>query len=167
MYPKKIVIEPTTRCNFKCEMCVKQSRGCRIKEGDMGLSVFQSVTPLLPHANTIIFTGIGEPLLYEGLETCLSTARDQMPEKSTRGFQTNGKLLTQSRAERYFEIPMDLAVSKGLRRGTRRGQLPIWKGIKRLSKEEHAVFQKRALVLAKELRTTRVHLDALLWVQER
>ncbi|MCP4719003.1 MAG: radical SAM/SPASM family putative metalloenzyme maturase, partial [Desulfobacteraceae bacterium] len=98
MYPKKIVIEPTTRCNFKCEMCVKQSNGCKIKEGDLGLAVLEAVSPWLPHANSIIFTGIGEPLLYKDLETCLATARQKMPEKSTRGFQTNGKLLTKSRA---------------------------------------------------------------------
>ncbi|RLB88531.1 MAG: radical SAM protein [Deltaproteobacteria bacterium] len=98
MYPKKIVIEPTTRCNFKCEMCVKQSPGCQIKEGDMGRPLFRAIAPWLSHVNTIIFTGIGEPLLYDDLETCLSTARDRMPEKGIRGFQTNGKLLTQERA---------------------------------------------------------------------
>lgn len=71
------------------------------------------------------------------------------------------------RAERFFEVPMDLAVSKGLRRGTQRGQLPTWNGIKRLRKEDHEIYQQRALDLAKEIGTTRVHLDALLWVQER
>jgi putative metalloenzyme radical SAM/SPASM domain maturase len=98
MYPKKIVIEPTTRCNFKCEMCVKQSPGCKIKEGDLGPGLFRAIAPSLPHVNTLIFTGIGEPLLYDDLETCLSMARDRMPENSTRGFQTNGKLLTKPRA---------------------------------------------------------------------
>ncbi len=39
-----------------------------------------------------------EPLLYEDLETCMPAAQAGMPEKSTRGFQTNGKLLTKSRA---------------------------------------------------------------------
>ncbi|OQY53349.1 MAG: hypothetical protein B6230_00570 [Desulfobacteraceae bacterium 4572_89] len=98
MYPKKLIIEPTTRCNFKCEMCVKQSQGCQIKEGDLGFDVFESLDPLLPQANTIIFTGIGEPLLYKDLELCLETARSKMPGKTIRGFQTNGKLLTPDRA---------------------------------------------------------------------
>ena len=60
--------------------------------------LFRAIAPWLSHVNTIVFTGIGEPLLYEGLETCLAAARDRMPEKSTRGFQTNGKLLTRERA---------------------------------------------------------------------
>ncbi len=98
MYPQKLIIEPTTRCNFKCEMCVKQSQGCQIKEGDLGLDVFESLAPLLPQVNTIIFTGIGEPLLYKGLESCLEMAKHKMPENSIQGFQTNGKLLTPNRA---------------------------------------------------------------------
>jgi putative metalloenzyme radical SAM/SPASM domain maturase len=79
-------------------MCVKQSLGCQIKEGDLEPGVFPAVAPLLPHVNTLIFTGIGEPLLYPDLEACLAAARDRMPQKSIRGFQTNGKLLTQDRA---------------------------------------------------------------------
>ena len=26
-YPEKLIIEPSTRCNFNCKMCVKQSSG--------------------------------------------------------------------------------------------------------------------------------------------
>lgn len=98
MTPKKIIIEPTTRCNFKCEMCVKQSLGCRIREGDMDSGVFDSLVPLLDQVTTLIFTGIGEPLLHGKLENWLTRARDKMPKDSTRGFQTNGKLLTRARA---------------------------------------------------------------------
>lgn len=98
MYPQRLIIEPTTRCNFTCEMCVKQSEGCRILEGDLEPAVFQSLLPLLPRLTTLIFTGIGEPLLYQDLESCLETASRLMPEKSTKGFQTNGKLLTPQRA---------------------------------------------------------------------
>ena len=68
MTPGKLIIEPTTRCNFKCEMCVKQSKGCRIIEGDLKEDVFRALTPLFPGIHTLTLTGIGEPLLYEGLE---------------------------------------------------------------------------------------------------
>lgn len=98
MTPKKLIMEPTTRCNFKCEMCVKQSQGCRIREGDMGPEVFKALAPIFPHIHSLTLTGIGEPLMYNNLETCLSLARNTMPEKGIRGFQTNGKLLTRERA---------------------------------------------------------------------
>ena len=70
-------------------------------------------------------------------------------------------------AEPFLEIPVDSAVAKGLRRGTPRGSLPSWPGLKGLKPVDHAVFQQRALELARQLKTTRVHLDTVLWVQER
>ncbi len=97
-YPEKLVIEPTTRCNFKCEMCVKQSNGCQIEEGDLTQNIFSRCEPLFPHLETIIFTGIGEPLLNNDLEKFILKAKQEMPEKSVRGFQTNGKLLSYDRA---------------------------------------------------------------------
>lgn len=96
--PGKLIIEPTTRCNFKCGICVKQSGRADIPEGDMSEAVFQALTPLFPHIHTFILTGIGEPLLYIDLESRISRAASAMPENSIRGFQTNGKLMTRERA---------------------------------------------------------------------
>jgi putative metalloenzyme radical SAM/SPASM domain maturase len=96
-YPERLIIEPTTRCNFNCEMCVKQSSGCQIVEGDLTKKIFSKCEPLLSNLNTIIFTGIGEPLLNNNLEEYVSCAKEKMPQHSTRGFQTNGKLLTKDR----------------------------------------------------------------------
>ncbi len=64
----------------------------------MDSSVFDSLVPLLSQVHTLIFTGIGEPLLHGKLENWLTRARDEMPRGSIRGFQTNGKLLTRDRA---------------------------------------------------------------------
>ncbi|MCG8635886.1 MAG: radical SAM/SPASM family putative metalloenzyme maturase [Desulfobacterales bacterium] len=98
MRPKKLIIEPTTQCNFKCEMCVKQSPGCRIPERNMNPEIFERLNPLFPHIHTFILTGIGEPLMNSNLESWISGAGSAMPENSIRGFQTNGKLLTRQRA---------------------------------------------------------------------
>lgn len=97
-YPEKLIIEPSTRCNFNCKMCVKQSSGCQIIEGDLTEAIFSQCEPLLFNLNTIIFTGIGEPLLNNNLEEFVSHAKEKMPQHSTRGIQTNGKLLTKNRA---------------------------------------------------------------------
>jgi len=96
-YPEKLVIEPTTRCNFKCRMCVKQSNGCQIAEGDLTQTIFSRCESLFPHLKIIIFTGIGEPLLNDDLEKFLFKAKQKMPNNSVRGFQTNGKLLSYDR----------------------------------------------------------------------
>ncbi len=105
--PKKLIIEPTTRCNFKCEMCVKQSKGCEILEGDMEERIFSKCEPLFPHLSSVIFTGIGEPLLHTRLEDYISRAYKMMPKDSVRGFQTNGKLLTTQRAVSLFEAGLN------------------------------------------------------------
>ncbi|RLC06342.1 MAG: radical SAM protein [Deltaproteobacteria bacterium] len=101
--PEKLILEPTTRCNFKCDMCVKQSKGCRIAEGDLDDDLFSRCEGLFSHLKSVIFTGIGEPLLNINLENYISRARDLMPEESIKGFQTNGKLLTQKRAISLFK----------------------------------------------------------------
>lgn len=106
-HPKKLVIEPTTRCNFKCDMCVKQSAGCKIPEKDLEDETFAAFVPLLPKLNTIIFTGIGEPLLHPGLERFISTAKKRMPSGSIIGFQTNGKLLSRQKAVSLLEAGLN------------------------------------------------------------
>ena len=101
--PEKLILEPTTRCNFKCDMCVKQSQGCEIVEGDLDKEVFSRCESLFPTVKSVIFTGIGEPLLNDNLDAYISRAKDLMPKKSIRGFQTNGKLLTRKRAISLFK----------------------------------------------------------------
>ena len=34
-YPSKLFVEVTSRCNMRCRMCVKQTAGCGIAEGDL------------------------------------------------------------------------------------------------------------------------------------
>ncbi len=70
-------------------------------------------------------------------------------------------------AERHFEIPMDSAVAKGLHREFPRGTFRSWPSLKRLTRIEHAEYQHRSRLLATKSGLARVHLDAVLWVQER
>jgi len=77
--PSKIYIEVTTRCNLNCSMCVKQAEGCGIRDGDFDLNLSRSILSVLPDINTVILSGIGEPLLYNSLspliEICKITCR--------------------------------------------------------------------------------------------
>ena len=70
-------------------------------------------------------------------------------------------------AESFFEVPVDSAVARGLRRECPRGTFPAWPGLKRLGQAEHAEYQCHAAELANRTGLARVHLDAVLWVQER
>lgn len=72
------------------------------------------------------------------------------------------------RAEPFFEVPVDSAVARGLRlKQSKDEKLPTWRGLVSLTAEENEKFQERATVLAQELGIARVHLDAVLWVQQR
>lgn len=101
--PKKIYIETTTRCNLRCDKCIKQIKNNGIIEGDMPIEVFEKILPDLSSVDQLILNGIGEPLLHPDLEKMIEAARKAMPEKSSIGFQTNGWLMTAERARRLAE----------------------------------------------------------------
>jgi len=97
-YPSRLFVETTTRCNLRCRMCVKQTEGNCISEGDMAPEVFAALEPALPHAESLVLNGIGEPLLHRGLENFISRAKELMPAGSWVGFQSNALLLNDARA---------------------------------------------------------------------
>lgn len=70
-------------------------------------------------------------------------------------------------AERFFEVPLDSIVAKGLKSCLPRGTLPRWIGVKHLRPEDSALFQEAALALCRAWRIPRVHLDTFLWVRGR
>lgn len=69
--------------------------------------------------------------------------------------------------EQWLEIPLDSAVTKGLKRKAGRGKLPSWPGLKNMNKDVSVKFQEYANILAKETGMNRVHLDIYLWLENR
>lgn len=106
-YPSRLFVETTTRCNMKCQMCVKQSMGSGLEEGDLSLETFQAVEPALSRAEALILNGIGEPLLHPDLESFIRRAKELMPAGSWVGFQSNGLLLDDVRAESLVKAGLD------------------------------------------------------------
>ncbi len=96
--PSKLFVEVTTRCNLRCAMCVKQTGGNGLVEGDLSPEVFAALAPALPHLHPLVLSGIGEPLLHPGLEAFVRRARENLPGHGWVGFQTNGVLLDDARA---------------------------------------------------------------------
>jgi putative metalloenzyme radical SAM/SPASM domain maturase len=106
-YPSKLFVEVTTRCNLKCQMCVKQTWDNGIEEGDLSMSTFEALTPALPFAEMLVLNGIGESLLHPDLEEFIREAKKLMPAGSWVGFQSNGLLLDQSRAFSLVDAGLD------------------------------------------------------------
>jgi putative metalloenzyme radical SAM/SPASM domain maturase len=105
--PSKLFVEVTSRCNIACTMCVKQSTYCGIVDGDMKLSTFESLFPVLPEIDSLVLNGIGEPLLHPDLEQFVSEARVRMPSDGLISFQTNGLLLTDIRMHDLVQAGLD------------------------------------------------------------
>ena len=106
-HPTKLFVEVTTRCNLRCAMCVKFAPGQGLVEGDMTDETFERLAPAFPHLEALILNGIGEPLLHRGLERFIGLARASMPTSGWIGFQTNGQLIGQRRAESLVAAGVD------------------------------------------------------------
>lgn len=106
-YPSKMFVELTTRCNLSCHMCVKQSWGNGIEEGDMTRETFMKLVPAFPHLEGLLLNGIGESLLHPQLEEFISIAKEHMPSGSWVGFQSNGLLLDEARAVSLLDAGLD------------------------------------------------------------
>jgi putative metalloenzyme radical SAM/SPASM domain maturase len=98
LYPTKLFVETTTRCNLRCAMCVKQTQDHSLEEGDLSLHTFAALEPAFPNLEALVLSGIGEPLLHPGLEGFVRLARRAMPASGWIGFQSNGLLLDEARA---------------------------------------------------------------------
>jgi radical SAM protein with 4Fe4S-binding SPASM domain len=88
-------IEPTTRCNFRCEFCY----GRYIEQGSLRIQDFFKILDQVPGVQAVEITGEGEPLvnrhIFEMIEACAS-----------RGIwthiTTNGSLVTESTCARLL-----------------------------------------------------------------
>jgi putative metalloenzyme radical SAM/SPASM domain maturase len=106
-HPSKLFVEVTTRCNLRCAMCVKESAGQAIRDGDMTRETFARLAPAFPHLDALVLNGIGEPLLHPDLEGFVELARRDMPATGWIGFQTNAQLLGPRRAQTLVHAGVD------------------------------------------------------------
>jgi putative metalloenzyme radical SAM/SPASM domain maturase len=106
-HPSKLFVETTTLCNLGCFMCVKQTAGCGMTEGEMTPETFAALAPAFPHLEALVLNGVGEPLLNRHLEEFIRIARSAMPASGWIGFQSNGLLLTGTRARSLVEAGLD------------------------------------------------------------
>lgn len=74
-----------------------------------------------------------------------------------------------SKTEEWLEIPLDSLIADRLKQEAKKIdiQLPRWKGLIGLTKDDSSIFQGFAKQLASSERISRVHLDMRLWIEER
>lgn len=94
MYPRKLYVETTTRCNMNCGMCVKHVPGSVISNKHFDTELFTRIHSALPTIDALVLNGIGEPLLHPDILQMVKTAKKHMADTSWIGFQTNGTLIT-------------------------------------------------------------------------
>lgn len=106
-HPSRLFVELTTRCNLKCDMCVKQNGIGGIPDGSMSPETFEALAPAFPHLDALVLNGIGESLLHPQLEAFIARAKSLMPEHAWVGFQSNGMALNDQRAVSLVEAGLD------------------------------------------------------------
>ncbi len=73
------------------------------------------------------------------------------------------ELIDFERIEKWMEVPLDSFVAKGIREDYTRELLPPWRGLKGLTPQTNALYQKAAYDLGKSFHLSRVHLDVVYW----
>lgn len=167
-HPTRIYLETTTRCNLSCAMCVKQSSGGDIAEGDFSPTAFTALESALPHIESLILNGIGEPMLYPHLEQLIRYASERVEPGTHIGFQTNGMLVSRENARSLIDaglnlicVSMDASTSDTFSEMREGGEISGAENALSIFREESSALGKK-LRLGIEFVLTRDNLQQLL-----
>ena len=104
--PKKIYLELTSRCNLHCSMCFRKLWFDEA-EGDMTDELLRRVAcqlPQLASLETVVFGGVGEPLLDARLSSLVKSFHVQGLHTE---IITNGSLLTAALSQALVDAGLD------------------------------------------------------------
>lgn len=102
---KKIYLEPTTRCNFSCVTCIRNS--WFDEPGDMNRKTFQKLLESfndLPVLETVHFGGFGEPLLHPEIFDMVGAVKNLGLRAE---MITNGSLLKENVVRELIGLGLD------------------------------------------------------------
>lgn len=102
--PTHIQVEPTTKCNLNCKICMRSNEvNC-----DMSLELFKSIIDQLKYpgllTRSINLTGLGEPLLNPHLVDMVKYASEK---KLKVGFTDNFTLMDRNKSFNLIEAGLD------------------------------------------------------------
>jgi MoaA/NifB/PqqE/SkfB family radical SAM enzyme len=103
--PTELYVEPTNRCNSRCETCVRtfnQQEPLR----DMALEEFRPVVDQLPWLHRVVLHGVGEPLLNRALPSMIAHLKRRQDPPHVL-FNSNAILLGPDWQEALLEAGLD------------------------------------------------------------
>lgn len=103
MKPERLIVEISNECNFECQMCFLMQKNGSRQKSFMDLNEFVKMADLLPHLESLVFSGFGEPLLNPEIYEMVRFAKSRMQVNSNISIQTNGYLLTEEKAIALIE----------------------------------------------------------------
>lgn len=101
-YPRRLVLELTNGCNFKCIMCGRDES--RFENNFFNPDYLQQIEPILPYINEVTLFGWGEPTIHPKFKDILKFFNKYPARKY---FVTNGSMLRKIR-EFLFEYKVDI-----------------------------------------------------------
>jgi len=102
---KKIYLEVTTRCNFDCTTCIRNSWDDEL--GHMDVKVFSALVNQLkelPDLHTVHFGGFGEPLSHPSIFEMIKSIKELGLKVE---MITNGSLLTKDTINKLIDLQLD------------------------------------------------------------
>jgi len=99
-----IQIEPTSRCNLRCQTCLRASNPEQWRERDLPFTLFRQVSTEFNQADTIHLQGWGEPLVLGSFIWYLETAKKSGCRVS---FTTNGQIMDRDLAVSLIRSGVD------------------------------------------------------------
>jgi radical SAM protein with 4Fe4S-binding SPASM domain len=103
--PLTLQVEVTAACNLRCRMCLVRYRPALDRlHASMSLATFSRLLEQLPHVESVVLQGLGEPLLAPDLMAMVQFAHRR---GVVVGFNTNATVLTRSRADSLIASGLD------------------------------------------------------------
>lgn len=90
--PQELYVEPTNRCNSRCETCVRTFQRLEPLR-DLAVDEFRALVDQVPRLRRVVLHGVGEPLLNRDLPAMIAHLK-QRPDAPQVLFNSNAILLT-------------------------------------------------------------------------
>jgi MoaA/NifB/PqqE/SkfB family radical SAM enzyme len=103
--PEELYIEPTNRCNSRCETCVRTFQTLEPSR-DLTLDEFCSLVDQVPRLERVVLHGVGEPLLNRDLPAMVAYLKGR-PENPQVLFNSNAILLTPDWQQALMDSGLD------------------------------------------------------------
>lgn len=103
LYPIKLQIELTNKCNFNCRICARH--WMNFKLGSMKEELIQKIKRVIPKISELVLFGYGESLLHSKFFELVREAKKMNKRIS---FFTNGALITEKKAKKLVQNEINI-----------------------------------------------------------